>query len=67
MEQGSGLREVSRSLIYRLPAAVERRVLFTIAHRRLPRFGRPVTFSDKINWRILNDRRPLLEWTSERT
>jgi len=66
MAQRSGWREVSRSLIYRLPAGVERRVLFTIAHRRLPRFGRPVTFSDKINWRILNDRRPLLEWTCDK-
>ena len=41
-------------------------MLFALAHRRLPHFGRPVTFSDKINWRILNDRRPLLEWTCDK-
>ena len=66
MPKWSGLREASRSVIYRLPAGVERRVLFALAHRRLPHFGRPVTFSDKINWRILNDRRPLLEWTCDK-
>ena len=66
MTQRSGLREVSLSLIYRLPPGVERRVLFAVAHRRLPHFRRPVTFSDKINWRILNDRRPLLEWTCDK-
>lgn len=66
MTKRSGLREASLSLIYHLPAGVERRVLFAVAHRRLPHFGRPVTFSDKINWRILNDRRPLLEWTCDK-
>ena len=62
----SGLREAALSAIYRLPTGMERRVLFTVAHRRLPHFGRPVTFSDKINWRILYDRRPLLEWTCDK-
>ncbi len=66
MTQSSGVREASLSLIYRLPAGVERRVLFAVAHRRTPHFGRPLTFSDKVNWRILNDRRPLLEWTCDK-
>ncbi len=66
MAPRSGFRELSLSLIYRLPVGVERRVLFALSHRRLPHFGRPVTFSDKINWRILNDRRPLLEWTCDK-
>jgi TupA-like ATPgrasp len=66
MPQQSDLRRAVLSLIYRLPPGVERRVLFALAHRRLPRFGRPVTFSDKVNWRILNDRRPLLEWTCDK-
>lgn len=61
-----GLRQALLQLIYRLPPGVERRALFVIAHRRLPHFGRPVTFSDKINWRILNDRRPLLAWTCDK-
>jgi TupA-like ATPgrasp len=62
----SGLVKASLPLIYRLPARVKRRVLFAMAHHRLPRFGRPVTFSDKVNWRILNDRRPLLAWTCDK-
>jgi hypothetical protein len=35
-------------------------------HRRLPRFRDPVTFNEKVNWRILNDRRPILEWTCDK-
>jgi TupA-like ATPgrasp len=61
-----GLRGAARSLVYRLPAGMERRLLFSYHHRKLPHFGRPVTFSDKVNWRILNDRRPLLEWTCDK-
>ena len=60
------LRDALLPVIYRLPPGVERRVLFAVAHRRLPHFSRPVTFSDKINWRILHDRRPLLEWTCDK-
>jgi hypothetical protein len=66
MLQSLSPRSASRSLIYRLPAGVERRLLFAYYNRRLPRFGRPATFSDKVNWRILNDRRPLLEWTCDK-
>ena len=60
------LRGTARSIVYRLPVGLERRLLFTYYNRRLPRFGRPVTFSDKVNWRILNDRRPVLEWTCDK-
>ena len=51
------------SAICRLPVEVRRRVLFAWCNQRLPHFRNPGTFSDKVNWRILNDRRPLLEWT----
>jgi hypothetical protein len=60
------LRSAARSLIYRLPAGVERRLLFAYHNRKLAHFGRPATFSDKVNWRILNDRRPLLELTCDK-
>jgi hypothetical protein len=60
------LRDAARSVIYRLPAGIERRLLFTYYNRKLPHFGKPVTFSDKVNWRILHDRRPLLEWTCDK-
>jgi TupA-like ATPgrasp len=53
-------------VVYYLPAGIERRVLFAMVHGRVPHFGRPDTFSEKINWRILNDRRPLIEWTCDK-
>jgi hypothetical protein len=54
------------NLTYKLPTAASRRALFFIVHRRLPRFRNPATFSDKVNWRIINDRRPILEWTCDK-
>jgi hypothetical protein len=53
-------------VVYCLPAGIERRLLFTYYNHKLPHFDRPVTFSDKVNWRILNDRRPLLMWTCDK-
>jgi hypothetical protein len=61
-----GLRSAARSAVYSLPAGLERRLLFSYYNRKLPHFRQPVTFSDKVNWRILNDRRPLLEWTCDK-
>jgi TupA-like ATPgrasp len=61
----SSLRLTER-LLYRLPVGMERRLLYLCYHRRLPHFVRPVTFSEKVNWRIMNDRRPLLEWTCDK-
>jgi hypothetical protein len=57
---------VLQPMIYKLPAGIKRRVLFAWFNRRLPRFGRPMTFNDKVNWRILKDRRDLLEWTCDK-
>jgi TupA-like ATPgrasp len=52
--------------IYRMPVPARRRALFTLSNARLPHFSNPKSFNDKINWRILNDRRPLLEWTCDK-
>jgi hypothetical protein len=60
------LRGAAGSIVYRLPVGLERRLLFVYHNRKFPHFSRPVTFSDKVNWRILNDRRPLLEWTCDK-
>jgi hypothetical protein len=49
-----------------MQAAARRRVLFACYTRRLPRSGSPGTFNDKVNWRVLNDRRPVLEWTCDK-
>jgi hypothetical protein len=59
-------RQLLLHLIYKLPAPSSRRALFVCYNRRVPHFRNPVTFSEKINWRILNDRRPLLEWTCDK-
>jgi hypothetical protein len=51
---------------YKLPVGARRRVLFLLGNRRLPRFNKPESFNDKVNWRIINDRRPLIEWTCDK-
>ena len=53
-------------IILKLPIEARRRALFVSTNRRIPHFKRPLTFNDKVNWRILNDRRPLLEWTCDK-
>ena len=54
------------ALAYELPSNLSRRVLFFYYHHRLPRVRNPVTFNEKINWRILKDRREILEWTCDK-
>lgn len=49
-----------------LPVSVARRLLFRRTYgRRLP-LRRPQTFAEKINWRIVRDRRPLLSWACDK-
>lgn len=60
------MRSRAFGLVYKLPPGVKRRALYACYHHRLPRFRHPVTFSEKVNWRILNDRRPALEWTCDK-
>jgi hypothetical protein len=50
----------------RLPTSLSRRALFFYRHHRLPRVRNPVTFNEKINWRILKDRREILAWTCDK-
>ncbi len=44
----------------RMPAALGRHLLYLESQHRLGRFRHPVTFSEKVNWRIMNDRRELI-------
>jgi len=53
-------------LTYRLPGNLGRRTLFFLYHRRFPRVRNPRTFNEKINWRILKDRREILAWTCDK-
>ena len=66
MRQHPVPRHVLQSLTYSLPVGLQRRLLFSYFNRRLPHFRSPARFNDKVNWRILNDRRPLLEWTCDK-
>ena len=43
-----------------MPLRAKRALLFREAHGRWPPQRRPATFTEKINWRVVNDRRPLI-------
>ena len=49
-----------------LPTRTRRQILYLRHHRRLPDFTHPISFSEKVNWRILNDRREVLRWTCDK-
>jgi hypothetical protein len=53
-------------LTYKLPSNVSRRALFFYSHGRFPRVKNPITFNEKVNWRILRDRREILKWTCDK-
>jgi hypothetical protein len=59
-------RDILLFLMYKLPSAPGRRALYMYHHRRLPHLRNPSTFNEKMNWRILYDRRPILEWTCDK-
>ncbi len=58
--------ELGRTIQMRLPQRYKRRLLFVRSHGRWGHFNRPRTFSEKVNWRILNDRRMELTWTCDK-
>ncbi len=49
-----------------LPMGLRRRYLYRRAHGCWPNLTSPRKFSEKVNWRILNDRRPLLAPTCDK-
>lgn len=59
-------RDTVVAIMHMLPTGSSRRSLFIHYFHRLPHFRNPVTFNEKINWRILYDRRPVLEWTCDK-
>lgn len=52
--------------VERLPLRLRRHVLFVLHQRRWGNFSAPSTFSEKVNWRLLYDRRPKLAWTCDK-
>lgn len=56
-----------RSLLIRtIPVSLRRRVWFWRRFGRPLNLSRPRTFNEKVNWRIIKDRRPLLEGTCDK-
>ncbi|RZU34108.1 ATP-grasp fold amidoligase family protein [Blastococcus saxobsidens] len=60
------LRPVHRTIASLLPLPARRRYLYLAGHGRLPRLNDPRLFTEKINWRIVHDRRPELAWTCDK-
>ena len=59
----SRVNETVRSWI---PPRQKRQLMFLRNHGRWGNFKNPRTFSEKVNWRILNDRRAELAWTGDK-
>jgi hypothetical protein len=62
----SAVGKAALTSIHRLPLLLRRRILFAFYQRRLGHFKEPRTFSEKMNWRILYDRREELAWTCDK-
>lgn len=56
----SALKSVYQEALASLPVAHRRRVMYLRMHRRPLHLSDPQTFSEKVNWRMLNDRRDLI-------
>jgi hypothetical protein len=48
------------------PLPLQRQLLFALAQHRLGNFRHPVTLTEKINWRIIHDRREILRLTCDK-
>jgi TupA-like ATPgrasp len=59
-------RDAMRAAVSKLPTNLSRRALFYLGHGRFPRVKNPVTFNEKVNWRILRDRREIIRWTCDK-
>jgi hypothetical protein len=59
-------KQAMLSALFRLPSGLSRRALFICFNHQIPNFRNPETFNEKVNWRILNDRRELLEFSCDK-
>lgn len=62
----TALKAADRRFSASLTVGHRRRWFFLKAQRRWPSFNHPTTFSEKVNWRILHDRREILGWTCDK-
>lgn len=74
MASPSGRQEATRAWVAQnllaltapAPLIVQRHARYLVGHRRLAHLRHPETFSEKVNWRIVHDRRPLLGETCDK-
>lgn len=52
--------------VYLLPLTARRHVLFVLFMKHIGHFRKPRTFNEKVNWRIIHDRRSQLIWTCDK-
>lgn len=64
--RGSRVKQALLSAVYTLPLPLRRRALYAFHQRRVPNFRQPALFTEKVNWRILNDRRENIAWTCDK-
>lgn len=53
-------------LMSHLPLGIRRRIYFLTKHRRFLRLSQPRSFSEKVNWRMVNDRRAIIGQTCDK-
>lgn len=59
-------KSVTKSAIRGLPLTTRRRILYAFNQRKWLHVNPPRTFNEKVNWRIINDRRPLIGSTCDK-
>ena len=60
------LEDALWNLACKLPGSLSRKAVFFHRHHTFPSVSNPVTFNEKVNWRILKDRREILAWTCDK-
>ncbi|MGA9919802.1 MAG: ATP-grasp fold amidoligase family protein, partial [Candidatus Dormiibacterota bacterium] len=55
-----------RAVTEHLPEPLGRRIIFLLIQHQIPHFTHPVSFSEKINWRLLNDRREVIRTSCDK-
>lgn len=60
------LRSASSAVDRTLPVSARRRLRYLVMHRKLLSLRRPVTFTEKVQWRMVHDRRELIAPTCDK-
>lgn len=60
------LRRGAKRLFSLLPLALRRHLLFVRSFGRWGNFRTPQTYSEKLNWRAINDRRAIMSFTADK-